>query len=293
MTSLLKSNKPKNNLKTKIFLDSGDPQETKEVLEVLGFLDGQTTNPSLISKNPEITHRIKNNNKFGKLEILDFYKQTVQAISKLIPGGSVSIEVYADLTTTFAEMYDQAIKMYSWIPNAHIKFPTNQAGLLAAHKFNKEGGRVNMTLVFNQQQAGAIYSATRGQKGDIFASPFVGRLDDIGFNGLDLIQNCLKMFQNSDQHVQVLASSIRTIEQFLSCLKMHTDIITAPKNLLLEWYKQQAQPSKTEPNQANLKSIPYQNLDLRMNWEKFDLSHDLTNLGIQKFAQDWNKLITT
>ena len=87
------------NFKTRIFLDSGDPEETKEATKLLGFLDGQTTNPTLISKNPDAAARLARGEKFTGAEILDFYKKTVREISGLIPDGSVSIEVYADPST--------------------------------------------------------------------------------------------------------------------------------------------------------------------------------------------------
>src|SRR3990167_3042266 len=102
-------------LQTKIFLDSGDPAETREAIKLLGFLDGQTTNPSLIAKNPQTTGK-----KFSKQEILDFYKKVVQEISGLIPDGSVSIEVYADGQTSSDEMLSQGREFFQWIPNAHI-----------------------------------------------------------------------------------------------------------------------------------------------------------------------------
>ena len=112
------------NLKTRIFLDSGDPQETREALELLGFLDGQTTNPSLIANNPQTAGK-----KFSKNEILDFYKKVVQEISGLIPAGSVSVEVYADPSTTATEMIEQGKAFNEWIPNAHIKYPLFYSGL--------------------------------------------------------------------------------------------------------------------------------------------------------------------
>src|SRR3989344_2946519 len=89
-------------LQTKIFLDSGDPAETREAIKLLGFLDGQTTNPSLVAKNPETAGK-----KFTKPEIFDFYKKVVTEVSGLIPDGSVSIEVYADMDTTADQMLEQ------------------------------------------------------------------------------------------------------------------------------------------------------------------------------------------
>jgi len=114
-------------LKTKIFLDSGDPKDTEFILSILGFLDGQTTNPSLIATSPGAKRRLEKGEKFFKEELLNFYKETVQKISALIPEGSVSIEVYADSTTLTKDMFLQGKEMFSWIPNAHIKYPQTKA----------------------------------------------------------------------------------------------------------------------------------------------------------------------
>ncbi len=128
---------------------------------MLGFLDGQTTNPSLIAKNPETA-----GTKFSREEILEFYKKVVQDISELIPQGSVSIEVYADPLTSSVQMFLEGKIFFTWIPNAHIKYPTTFEGLKAAEMSVKEGMRVNMTLCFSQEQAAAVYSATKGAKED-------------------------------------------------------------------------------------------------------------------------------
>ena len=171
--------RPKN-LQTKIFLDGGDPMETREIIDLLGFLDGQTTNPTLIAKNPEAKARLGRGEKFSEKEIYDFYRGVVQEISQMIPAGSVSIEVYADHSTSSEEMLAQGREFFKWIPNAHIKYPTTTEGLKAAEQSVKEGIRVNMTLCFSQAQAAAVYAATAGaKKGQVFISPFVGRLDDI------------------------------------------------------------------------------------------------------------------
>src|SRR3989344_1099900 len=202
-------------LKTKIFLDSGDPGETRKALEVLGFLDGQTTNPSLIAKNPETAGK-----KFSQSEIFDFYEKVVQEIFRLIPEGSVSIEVYADSSTSSEDMLKQGRDFFLWLPpspnsnagGAHIKYPTTAEGLLAAERSIKEGLRVNMTLCFTQEQAAAVYAATRGaKKGQVFVSPFVGRLDDRGQDGMDLIANIMRMYEQGDGHVEVLTASVRSV----------------------------------------------------------------------------------
>ena len=218
--------KPKN-LKTKLFLDSGDPEETKEALNLLGFLDGQTTNPSLISKNPIVIKRIESGKKFSREEIYAFYKDVVCEISSLIPQGSVSIEVYADKETEAAVMINQAKKMNTWISNAHIKLPANIEGLKAANALIKEGIRINMTLCFIQAQSAAVYAASVGGQ-NVFISPFIGRIDDAGDNGMQYVADTIRLFKKGDGHVQVLAASIRTLGHLLQSLKLKADIITAP-----------------------------------------------------------------
>lgn len=282
-------------LKTKIFLDGGDPEETKQLIKKLGFLDGQTTNPTLISKNPEAAKRLESGEKFSSDEIMDFYRKIVTEISGLIPDGSVSIEVYSDNSTKSEEMIDQAKDMYEWIPNAHIKFPTTDQGLKAASEAVSLGMRVNMTLVFTQEQAAAVYAATIGaKKGEVFVSPFAGRLDDLGENGMDLIKNILKMYESSDGHVEVLTASVRNMEHMLYALSLGSDIITAPFKLLNEWGESGIQIPESgsyDYNAKDLKSIEYVDLDLNKNWNDFYIRHKLTDAGIERFSSDWNSLI--
>lgn len=278
-------------MKTKIFLDGGDPGETREAISLLGAIDGQTTNPTLIAKNPKAAQRLADGEKFTKEEIFNFYKKVVGEISGLIPNGSVSVEVYADASTKAEEMLKQGKEMFSWIPNAHIKFPTTTAGLEAAEKAVKEGIKVNMTLVFTQEQAAAVYAASHG--GDVFVSPFVGRLDDKGENGMDLIKNILKMYASSDHHVAVLTASVRNLNHFLYALAMGSDIITAPFKVVKEWADNGMKiPGKDfKYNAGNLANIPYEELDLNQDWHKFDIKHELTDKGIERFSSDWNNLI--
>ena len=88
------------NLKTKIFLDSGNPVETREAIKLLGFLDGQTTNPSLIAKNPELQAKLSAGEKLSSEDVNTFYKSVIEEIHSMIPDGSISIEVYADKNTS-------------------------------------------------------------------------------------------------------------------------------------------------------------------------------------------------
>ena len=275
-------------LKTKIFLDSGDPKETREALRLLGFLDGQTTNPSLISKNPEAAGK-----KFTKEELLGFYKAVVQEISELVPQGSVSIEVYADKDTRAEEMLEQGREMFSWIPNAHIKFPTTKEGLKAAQQAIRERIRVNMTLVFSQQQAAAVYAATKGAKrGDVFVSPFIGRLDDRGENGMSLIANIIRMYKDGDGHVEVLTASVRNLQHLLHAIHLNSDIITASAKILKEWAEKGLPLPQSDfvYDSKGLKNIPSKEIDLKKDWQKFVISHELTDIGIERFSADWNKL---
>ena len=282
------------NLKTKIFLDSGDPAETKKVLEILGFLDGQTTNPSLITKNPDIQNVIASGKKLSDKEIYKKYREIVTEISGLIPNGSVSIEVYADMTTSAEKMFEQGKEMFSWIPNAQVKYPIIKAGLAAAEMSIKAKMRVNMTLCFDEEQAATVYTATIGaKKGDVYVSPFIGRLDDIGENGMMLISNILENFKQGDDHVEVLAASIRTMDHFLCSLAMGADIITAPLKILSEWAeKGMPIPGKEYIYDASkFKDIPYKGIDLNKNWSEYNYQHELTDKGIEKFDTDWNSII--
>lgn len=281
-------------LDTRIFLDGGDPEETKEIIKILGFLDGQTTNPTLISKNPQAKERLERGVRFSREEIIDFYKSVVKEISSLIPTGSVSVEVYADLSTKSAEMLEQGKEMFSWIPNAHIKFPSSEEGLQAAEQAVKEGLRINMTLCFSQEQAAAVYAATLGgEKGDVFVSPFIGRLDDRGENGMDLIAHILRMFKKGDGHVEVLTASVRTLDHLLYALRLGSDIITAPFKTLKQW-GENGLPIPSAGfvyNSHGLQAIPYRDVDLIKKWREYDIYHELTVKGMERFSADWNALI--
>lgn len=286
--------RPKN-LKTKIFLDSGDPIETKKILKLLGFLDGQTTNPTLIAKNPKVDERIKEGKKFTKKEIYEFYKKIIQEISRLIPQGFVSVEVYADFDTTSSKMLKEAKEMYSWISNAHVKLPITKEGLVAAHQAVRDGIRVNMTLCFTQEQAKAVSLATKNaNRGPVLISPFIGRLDDIGQNGMSLISNILKSYRKDKvSHVEVLAASVRSLPHFLSSLSLGCDIITAPFSVLSEWAEKDCPiPDDSYIYKTDLKTIPFNDsLSSSKDWKKMRLENELTRKGVEKFCADWKKLI--
>jgi transaldolase len=176
-----------------MLVDGGDPEETLRIKSLLGFVDGQTTNPSLIAKNPEIQQLIASGHTLSSEEEKNEYRKIVQSISPLVGDAGVSIEVFADLNTTAEEMLAQGQEMFSWIPNAYIKYPCTREGLRAAQISVPKSIRVNMTLCFSQEQAAAVYAATRGSKQPVHVSPFVGRLDDHGEDGMDLVRNIKKI----------------------------------------------------------------------------------------------------
>ena len=161
--------------KTRVLVDGGDPEETLRVKNLVGYVDGQTTNPSLIAKNPEVRNLVSSGHKFSSREEMDEYKKIVKSISPLVGDAGVSIEVFADLDTTAEQMLAQGREMFTWIPNAYVKYPCTHEGLRAAQTSVREAIRVNMTLCFSQGQAAAVYAATKGSKEPVYVSPFLGQ----------------------------------------------------------------------------------------------------------------------
>lgn len=278
---------------SKIFLDSGNPSDTKNIIETLGFLDGQTTNPSLVAKNPLFAACKEKSEGCTNDDLWSAYKTIVTEISPLVPE-SVSIEVYADTDTTAEDMIKKGRELHTWIPNAHVKLPINTSGLEAAEVLTSEGVRVNMTLCFTQAQAAAVYTATKGAKpGDVYLSPFVGRLDDQGEDGMSFIKNIIQMFADSDSHVEPLVASVRSLDHFLYSLQLGTALITAPTNILMAW-SEAGKPVPDETyryNSGKLKPFTYEKFDLSADWHTFDLYHPLTEAGIERFANDWNAVL--
>ncbi len=288
------ANKPK----TKILVDGGDPEETLRIKNLVGFVDGQTTNPSLIAKNPEIQRLLASGRKLSSQEERDEYKRIVQAISPMVGDAGISIEVFAELDTKAEEMLAQGREMFSWIPNAYVKYPCTHEGLRAAGISVRDGIRVNMTLCFSQEQAAAVYAATVGSKAPVYVSPFVGRLDDHGEDGMALVANIKKMFSGSDGHVQVLAASIRNRNHLLCAFALDAELVTVPGKVLEEWAgqgfpmpDQDFRYTAADKDGKPLKTIQYKQLDLSRPWESFNLDHELTTKGIEKFAADYRSTL--
>src|SRR6266513_4784864 len=169
--------------------------------------------------------------------------------------------------------------MFSWVPNGYVKYPCTHEGLRAAQASVKSRIRVNMTLCFSQDQAAAVYSATRGAKraGVCF-----------------VVRNILRMYRAGDGHVWVLATSKRHLDHLLCSFALGAELATAPGKVLQEW----AANGQPVPDQSfvykgidssghSLKPIQYKDLDLKASWDSFDPNHALTKQGIQKFVADY------
>ena len=279
--------------KTKILLDGGDADETQRIKKLIGSLDGQTTNPSLIAKNPELKKLVSSEHGLSVCEQMAEYRKIVEVISPLVGDAGVSIEVFADKNTTAEEMLDQAREMFTWVLNAFIKYPCTQEGLRAAEQSVSSNIRVNMTLCFSQAQAAAVYAATKSTKVPVYVSPFVGRLDDIGENGVDLVANVKRMYATGDGHVAVLAASIRNLEQLLYCYWLETDLVTVPAKVLDDWARHGfPMPDGNFKYAVTGRPILYQELVLDQPWQSFDIQHELTRKGIEKFTADYRATLS-
>ncbi len=274
---------PSTHSTTQIFLDSGDPADTRAALNAIGSLDGQTTNPSLLAKVLE-----------GKTQsasdVLAGYKGIVQEMRGLLTDGqSISIEVNATATSTAQDLFAQAQEMNTWIQGAHIKFPITAAGLEAALLSLKAGMRVNMTLCFTLSQALAVHGMALeagAKRGDVFVSPFLGRLDDAGENGLDLLGSITASYLHLQSPVLTLSASIRSLEAITGSIALGADIVTIPPSLIPAWAEAR---SAEEIVVATPQVAPATTLS---DWHEYDIAHPLTAIGLDRFAQDWNNLIT-
>jgi transaldolase len=261
--------------KTKILVDGGDPEET---LRIRNRACGWTNDEPLLGcKEPGHNPAREAGHKLSEQQETEQYKKIVQRIAPLIGSAGISVEVFSDLNTTAEHMLNQGIEMYKWIPNAYIKYPCTSEGLRAAHLSVAQGMRVNMTLCFSQTQAAAVYAATRGSQTPVYVSPFIGRLDNIGKNGMDLIKNIQRMFSRGDGHVLVLAASIRSLEQLLCCFSLRTELVTVPAKVLEQWAaKNFPVPGPDFVYSSVGAPIEYENVNLEQRWEHFSVEHELT-----------------
>ena len=210
----------------KFFVDTAEIEEIR-ALNDLGLVDGVTTNPSLIAKSSrDMVETIK--------EICD----TVE--------GPVSAEVTA---TEFDGMMAEAKKLRAIADNVTIKVPLTEAGIKACKAISSDGGMVNVTLCFSAAQA--ILAAKAGAA---FISPFVGRLDDIGQDGMGLIEEICEIYSNYDFRTEVLVASVRHPMHVVDAARLGAHVATVPAKVLMQMFK-----------------------------------HPLTDKGLQAFLDDWKK----
>ena len=185
----------------KFFLDTANLNEIREAAS-LGLADGVTTNPTLISKEGNVD-----------------FKQHIAAICEIVSGP-----VSAEVTSQEKDGMLREGREYAKIaPNVVIKCPSTREGLKATRQLTDEGIRVNVTLCFSSAQA--ILAAKAGAA---FISPFLGRLDDIGENGLLLLQSIIEIYQNYPWKTEVLAASLRHPVHVIEAARMGADIATMP-----------------------------------------------------------------
>ena len=188
----------------KFFIDTANIQQIQEA-ESLGILDGVTTNPSLMAKEG-IT---------GEDNIKNHYKTICDTVS-----GHVSAEVIA---TDYEGMLSEGKDLARLNPLIIVKIPMTKDGIKAISYFTREGIKTNCTLVFSVGQA-----LLAAKAGATYVSPFLGRLDDISTDGLNLIAEIRQVYDNYGYETQILAASIRHTMHIIDCAKIGADVITAP-----------------------------------------------------------------
>ncbi|MGH1399591.1 MAG: fructose-6-phosphate aldolase [Alphaproteobacteria bacterium] len=194
----------------KFFVDTGDIDEIKS-LAATGMVDGVTTNPSLIAKSGQ-----------------DF-KEVIQQICKIV-SGPVSAEVAA---TDYDTMRKEAEIIRKWGDNIAVKVPLTEDGLRVCKELSDDGTMVNVTLCFSPAQA--ILAAKAGAS---FVSPFVGRLDDISQDGLQLISDIVRIYDNyAEFDTEVLVASIRNPLHIVDSAKMGAHVMTSPPSVIRQLYK--------------------------------------------------------
>lgn len=209
------------------YLDTANIDEIKRINR-LGLVDGITTNPSIIAKQNR-----------------DF-EETIKEICSIV-DGPVSAEV---IGLTVEEMVKEARNIATWAPNVVVKIPMTEAGLEAVNILSNEGIKTNVTLIFSVAQG-----LMAAKAGATYVSPFVGRVDDIGEDGIELIQNLKVTLKNYYYDAKIITASIRTIGHLEKAALAGADIATIPGSLLPKLWK-----------------------------------HPLTDNGITQFLADWEKV---
>jgi transaldolase len=211
----------------KFFLDTANLDEIRQGVS-LGVIDGITTNPTLVAKEKRP------------------FREHIVEICKVVKDGVVSAEV---VSTDTAGILREAREIATWHPNVIVKIPTIPDGVRALSILSKEGIRINMTLVFSAPQALIVAKA-----GAYFVSPFLGRLDDIGADGLELLREIMDIYKAYNFSTQVLAASLRHPLHVVTAARMGAHIGTMPFKVFEQLFK-----------------------------------HPLTDRGLEGFLKDWEK----
>ncbi|MHA6698068.1 fructose-6-phosphate aldolase [Chryseobacterium sp. A301] len=193
----------------KFFIDTANLEQIKEAQD-LGILDGVTTNPSLMAKEGIS----------GKQAINEHYKTICEIVD-----GDISAEV---LSTTYEEMIKEGEELAKIHPNIVVKIPMIKDGVKALKYFSDRGIKTNCTLIFSAGQA--LLAAKAGAN---YVSPFLGRLDDISMDGLNLIDEIRTIYDNFGFKTEILAASIRHSMHIIDCAKLGADVITSPLGPIL------------------------------------------------------------
>ena len=209
----------------KFFLDTAEADKIRKYND-LGMVDGVTTNPTLILKS-------------GRTQ-----REAIEEICKMVKG-SVSVEGAA---TTTDGLVKEAEEFASWAKNVVAKVPMSQDGLRAVQLLSKKGIKTNVTLVFSPAQALLVAKA-----GATYVSPFIGRLDDVGVEGMDVIAQTKQIYDNYDYETEILVASVRSPLHVVQAATLGADICTMPPDVLDKMYK-----------------------------------HPFTDAGMAKFLADWN-----
>jgi transaldolase len=199
---------PANSYQMKFFIDTANLAEIQEAVD-LGVLDGVTTNPSLMAKEG-----IR-----GTDAVMAHYR----AICDIV-DGDVSAEVIA---TDFEGIIREGEALADLHPNIVVKVPMIKEGVKAIKYFSDKGIRTNCTLIFSAGQA-----LLAAKAGATYVSPFVGRLDDIGADGLGLIAQIIEIFANYGYATEVLAASVRHVPHLIQCAELGADVVTCPLNVI-------------------------------------------------------------
>ena len=197
----------------KFFIDTANLDQIREAKD-LGILDGVTTNPSLMAKEGIV----------GKEASMNHYKTICEIVD-----GDISAEV---LSTTYDEMIKEGEELAAIHPNIVVKIPMIKDGIKALKYFTDKGIKTNCTLIFSAGQA-----LLAAKAGATYVSPFLGRLDDVSTDGLNLIEEIRVIFDNYDYQTEILAASIRHSMHIINCAKIGADVITSPLPPILSLLK--------------------------------------------------------